>query len=52
MAMRAAGESPETLDCNGIAVDRYRFSAVLIGTALTGLTGALLAGSSISSIRR
>jgi len=43
MTMRAAGESPETLDFNGIAVDRYRFAAVVIGTALTGFAGALLA---------
>jgi len=43
MTMRAAGESPETVDFNGIAVDRYRFAAVLIGTSLTGFAGALLA---------
>ncbi len=43
MTMRAAGESPETLDFNGIAVDCYRFIAVLIGTGLTGFAGALLA---------
>jgi general nucleoside transport system permease protein len=43
MAMRAAGESPETLDFNGLSVARYRFAAVLIGTGLTGFAGALLA---------
>jgi simple sugar transport system permease protein len=43
MTIRAAGESPETLDFNGISVDRYRFAAVVIGTGLTGFAGALLA---------
>lgn len=43
MTIRAAGESPETLDFSGVHVDRYRFAAVLAGTALTGLGGALLA---------
>ncbi len=43
MVMRAAGESPETLDFNGVRVDRYRFAAVLTGTALAGFAGALLA---------
>jgi simple sugar transport system permease protein len=43
MIVRAAGESPETLDFNGIGVDRYRFAAVLVGTSLTGFGGALLA---------
>ncbi|MDR7520520.1 MAG: ABC transporter permease [Armatimonadota bacterium] len=42
MIIRAAGESPEALDFNGIAVDRYRVVALLIGTAFTGLAGALL----------
>lgn len=43
MTIRAAGDSPETLDFNGLAVDAYRFGAVLVGTALTGFAGALLA---------
>jgi len=43
MTMRAAGESPETLDFNGVSVDRYRLAAVVIGTGLTGFAGALLA---------
>lgn len=43
MFIRAAGEFPEALNFNGIAVDRSRVLAVLIGTAFTGLAGALLA---------
>lgn len=43
MIFRAAGESPEALDFNGIPINRYRALAVLIGTACTGLAGALLA---------
>ncbi|MGQ0656013.1 MAG: ABC transporter permease [Betaproteobacteria bacterium] len=43
MMMRAAGESPETLDFNGVRVDAYRFAATVIGAGLTGFAGALLA---------
>jgi simple sugar transport system permease protein len=43
MIIRAAGESPESLDFNGIRVDRFRFLAVVVGAACTGLAGALLA---------
>jgi simple sugar transport system permease protein len=43
MIVRAAGESPETLDFSGVRVDRYRFAAVVAGTSLTGVAGALLA---------
>jgi simple sugar transport system permease protein len=43
MIVRAAGDSPETLDFNGIGVDSHRFAAVLVGTALAGFAGAMLA---------
>jgi simple sugar transport system permease protein len=43
MIVRGAGESPEALDFSGVPVHSYRFLAVLVGTALTGFAGALLA---------
>lgn len=43
LAIRVIGESPEAAAFAGLAVDAWRFAAVLIGTALTGLAGALLA---------
>lgn len=43
MIIRAAGGSPEAVNFNGVNVDAYRFLAVLIGTSLAGLAGAMLA---------
>ena len=43
LIIRTAGESPETLHFNGISVARSRFAAVLMGTAIVGFAGALLA---------
>lgn len=42
MVLRATGESPETVDFNGINVDRARWAGVLVGSCLSGLAGGLL----------
>jgi simple sugar transport system permease protein len=43
LVIRAVGESPDTVAFAGLSVRAWRFVAVLIGTALTGLAGAVLA---------
>ena len=43
LVIRAVGESPETVAFAGLSVRAWRFVAVLVGTALTGLAGAVLA---------
>lgn len=43
LVIRAVGESPEAVAFAGLAVGPWRFAAVLVGTALAGLAGALLA---------
>ena len=43
LRLRAVGENPQAADAAGIAVQRYRFLAVLAGSALIGLAGAYIA---------
>jgi len=45
LRLRAAGENPHSLDAAGGEVNRTRFTAVLIGGALSGLGGIFLAYS-------
>jgi simple sugar transport system permease protein len=40
--IRAAGENPSAVETAGLSVARIRYSATLIGAALTGLGGAVL----------
>jgi ABC-type uncharacterized transport system permease subunit len=40
--MRAAGENPAAVDAAGINLFRLRFFAVLVGTGIVGVAGALL----------
>jgi len=37
--LRSVGESPQTADAQGINVDKYKYSAILIGCAIAGLGG-------------
>ena len=42
LRLRAVGENPEAADAAGISVGRYRFGAILAGSALVGLAGAYI----------
>src|SRR5258708_18369981 len=42
LRLRAAGENPQAADAAGISVPRYRFAAVLVGSAIVGLAGGYL----------
>lgn len=42
LRLRAVGENPQAADAAGVAVLRYRFLAILVGSALVGLAGAYL----------
>lgn len=42
LRLRAVGESPDAADAAGVAVLRYRFLAVLAGSALIGLAGGYM----------
>lgn len=42
LRLRAVGENPQAADAAGVAVQRYRFLAVLAGSALVGLAGGYL----------
>jgi general nucleoside transport system permease protein len=42
LRLRATGEDPATADATGVSVWRYRFIAVVVGSALIGLAGAYL----------
>jgi simple sugar transport system permease protein len=42
LRLRAVGESPDAADSAGISVPQVRFTAILAGSALIGLAGALL----------
>jgi simple sugar transport system permease protein len=42
LRLRAAGESASAADADGVAVDRIRFGAVLVGATLAGVAGAAL----------
>jgi ABC-type uncharacterized transport system permease subunit len=42
LRLRAVGESARAADAEGVAVDRVRFGAVVVGSALAGLAGASL----------
>ena len=41
--IRAVGETPEAADSLGVSVDRVRYATTLIGGALAGIAGAVLA---------
>jgi ABC-type uncharacterized transport system permease subunit len=42
LALRAAGERPDAVDCRGINVSLLRYLALIIGGALAGIGGAYL----------
>lgn len=42
LRLRAVGENPEAADAAGISVVRYRYGAILAGSALVGLAGGYL----------
>ena len=42
LRLRAVGENPQAADAAGISVLRYRFAAVLAGSAIVGLAGGYL----------
>ena len=44
LRLRAVGENPQAADAAGIRVAAWRFAAVLAGSALVGLAGAVLFG--------
>jgi general nucleoside transport system permease protein len=48
LRLRSVGENPEAADAAGINVPYYRFTAVVLGSALIGLAGAYL---SVGSVR-
>jgi general nucleoside transport system permease protein len=43
MKVKAVGENPAAADSLGVSVNRIRYSAVMLGSALAGLAGATLA---------
>jgi ABC-type uncharacterized transport system permease subunit len=43
LRLRSVGESPEAADAAGINIYFYRFSAIVVGSALVGLAGGYLA---------
>jgi general nucleoside transport system permease protein len=42
LRLRSIGESPEAADAAGLSVSRYRFAAIVGGSALVGLAGGYL----------
>lgn len=51
LRLRACGESPSAAESLGVAVMRYKFTAVLISGALAGLAGGFLAMVASSNYR-
>ncbi len=49
LALRAAGESPQAVEAQGIDVVRLRIGAVIAGSALMGVAGAFLTLSAFNS---
>lgn len=42
LSLRAVGENPAAAETSGLSVDRIRYLAVIVGSALAGLGGAVL----------
>ena len=51
LRLRSVGESPSAAESLGVAVLRYKFSAVLVSGAMTGLAGGFLAMVASSNYR-
>lgn len=49
LALRAAGERPDAVDCRGINVSLLRYLALIIGGALAGIGGAYLPLANLAS---